>query len=163
MPTNPVFRAGAVALITGGAGGIGLAVARVCARHGMRLALIDNNAVKLSAAKSSLDEVAGEDVVTYDIDVSKIADWRDVKSSVEQKFGGVDFLMLNAGIGIHGSWEDVDYFRTVGNHHPLSQDNLETSSSSIILALIFVSCKTGSQPKLMLYHGSALQHTNAKS
>ncbi|MCJ1412259.1 hypothetical protein MMC19_006352 [Ptychographa xylographoides] len=152
MPTNPVFRAGAVALITGGAGGIGLAVARVCARHGMRLALIDNNAVKLSAAKSSLDEVAGEDVVTYDIDVSKIADWRDVKSSVEQKFGGVDFLMLNAGIGIHGSWEDVDYFRTILN------TNLYGVINGIATFLPII--KSSSSPTSIIITGSKQGITN---
>ncbi|MCJ1282680.1 hypothetical protein MMC26_002005 [Xylographa opegraphella] len=113
MPSHPVFHPGATAFITGGASGIGLAVARLCASHGMNLALLDNNAASLAKAKSSLQETAKAAVETYEIDVGKLEEWKDVKATVEKRFGGVDFLMLNAGVGVHGGWEDVEYFRKI--------------------------------------------------
>ncbi|MCJ1473702.1 hypothetical protein MMC13_002353 [Lambiella insularis] len=113
MPPHPVFRSGATALITGGASGIGLAVARLCSKHGMKLALVDNNAQSLSKAKASLTESAEQDVETYDMDVSKIEEWADVREEVEKRFGGVDLLMLNAGVEAKGGWEDVQYFHKI--------------------------------------------------
>lgn len=77
----------------------------------MKLALIDINADELSKAKGSLGGHAL--IETFAMDVSKIDEWRDLKSSVEKSFGGVDFLMLNAGIGLKGGWEDIDYFHKV--------------------------------------------------
>ena len=79
--------------------------------HGMKLALIDISAHNLSSAKESL----GTDPLTetYSVDVSKIEEWRELKSKVEKSFGGVDFLMLNAGIGPKGGWEDVEYFHKI--------------------------------------------------
>ena len=114
MP-HPVFRAGSTALITGGASGIGLAVARLCSSHGMKLALIDNNAESLSKAKTSLKQTAKEDVETYNMDVGNMMEWMDVKAAVEKKFGVVDFLMLNAGIGVKGTYEDTEYFHRVSS------------------------------------------------
>lgn len=77
----------------------------------MKLALVDISAENLSKAKHSLS--SGVLTETYARDVSKLDQWQDLKSSVEQSFGGVDFLMLNAGIGLKGGWEDTDYFHKV--------------------------------------------------
>lgn len=107
MPPHPVFRPNATALITGGASGIGLAVAHLCKRHGMKIVLVDViNADLLSAAKTAL----GGDTQTYTVDVSKMNDWARLRTAVPE----VDFLMLNAGIGVKGTgWEDVGAFRQV--------------------------------------------------
>ncbi|KAK4957857.1 hypothetical protein LTR28_005551, partial [Elasticomyces elasticus] len=66
MAPTAVFRAGANALITGAASGIGLAVAKLCASHSMNLILVDNNREKLESAKSSIDSKGSIDV--HDID-----------------------------------------------------------------------------------------------
>ena len=113
MPLHPVFRPGATALITGAASGIGLATAKLCSKHGMKLALVDINNQSLAKAKSSFSN--GEPMETYTMDVSKIEEWKTLKKNVESKFGGVDFLMLNAGIGLTGGWEDIDYFHKVSD------------------------------------------------
>lgn len=112
MPLHPVFTTGSsVALITGAASGIGLAVAKLCHKHGMKLALVDRNTEALSEARSHFSH--GSDTHTYAMDVSKIDDWRDLRAKVEMDFGQVSFLMLNAGIGLKSGWEDTDYFHKV--------------------------------------------------
>ena len=47
------------------------------------------------------------------MDVSKLDEWSDLRVKVEMDFGLVQFLMLNAGIGLKSGWEDVEYFQKV--------------------------------------------------
>jgi len=110
-----VFTANKTALITGGASGIGLAVAQLCRKHAMRLILVDNNVDNLAKAKDTLSDNQLEDIETYQVDVSNPDHWKDLKDKVQKKFGGVDFLMLNAGIGAKGSWGDTSYFQKIFN------------------------------------------------
>ena len=110
-----VFRPGATALISGGGSGVGFAFAQLCRSHGMNLALLDINAANLSKAGEVLKpKDHQEKTETYAMDVSSLSDWEEVKSDVEQKFGSVDLLMLNAGAGFKPekgqAWEDVQYF-----------------------------------------------------
>lgn len=111
MALHPVFRAGNSALITGAASGIGLAVAKLCHSHGMKLALVDRNNEALSQARSQFKD--GSDTKTYAMDVSKIDEWSDLRVKVEMDFGQLSFVMLNAGIGLKSGWEDTEYFHKV--------------------------------------------------
>jgi short-subunit dehydrogenase len=97
-----VFRPSAHALITGGASGVGYAVAQLCLKHGMRTTIIDSNRESLDFAQSNLK---GE-VKVIQADVGEKEEWQRVKSEASD----VDFLMLNAGVGGKGSWGDADYF-----------------------------------------------------
>ncbi|KAK4502177.1 hypothetical protein PRZ48_005602 [Zasmidium cellare] len=109
-PTK-VFRSGANALITGAASGVGLAVAKLCASHSMNLILVDNNTSQLETAKSTLSSSAK--VETHSIDVASLDAWQTLKSSVEQGGRKLDFLHLNAGIGLKGDWTDSTYFHKI--------------------------------------------------
>lgn len=108
-----VFRPSATALITGGASGVGLAVAQLCRRHGMKVAVVDWNTDNLARAKETLSEKKPDEVETYQVDVSKSEQWKDLREKVGKKFGEVDLLMLNAGIGLRGTWGDEEYFQKV--------------------------------------------------
>jgi NAD(P)-dependent dehydrogenase (short-subunit alcohol dehydrogenase family) len=99
---SKIFRPSARALITGGSSGIGLAVARLCLAHEMRVTIADANAETLDLAKKNHKG----DITCLKMDVGERADWKRVKEQV----GDVEFLMLNAGVGGQGTWGDEGYF-----------------------------------------------------
>ncbi len=102
---TPTDRAGRVAFITGGAGGIGLAVATLLRRSGMKLALMDLTEPALQAAASKLG--AGE-VLTVTGDVTRPDDCARAVDAAVQRFGGVDLCWANAGIGTLAPLRHVD-------------------------------------------------------
>lgn len=106
-----VFRSGATALITGAASGVGLAVAKLCASHSMDLILVDNNSSALASAKSAISTKGS--VEFHTMDVGSLSDWASLKSSVESSGKKLDFLHLNAGIGLNGKWDDSSYFQKI--------------------------------------------------
>nr|POE47221.1 fatty acyl-coa reductase [Quercus suber] len=106
-----VFRTNATALITGAASGVGLAVAKLCASHSMNLILVDNNNDALSNVKSKL-QTSGS-VSTHTLDVSSLSAWSSLKSTLDSSHITLDFLHLNAGIGLNGDWTDNAYFQQI--------------------------------------------------
>ena len=90
---------GRTAVITGGASGIGLGMARFCKR-GMRLVLADLNEELLQAAEQEFS-AAGVDVVSQICDASKL-EWRlsAWPETAMDRFGGVHVVCSNAGVGI---------------------------------------------------------------
>lgn len=84
---------GKVCLITGGAGSIGLASARLLQQHGAKIALVDSDPQALSAAAASL----GPDVMTLTADVANEADTARYVTATVARFGRIDVLFSNAG------------------------------------------------------------------
>ena len=97
--THPAFSSDSVAVITGGASGIGLAAALKFAALGMRLVIVDRVEEKISAAEGALRAAGARDVMTSAVDVSDRAQMAALESQVAARFGGTDILMNNAGIG----------------------------------------------------------------
>src|ERR1700716_488352 len=91
-----------VAVITGGASGIGLAAAMRFASLGMKVCIADIGAVRLAEAAAKLSSVAkggADDIMTAEVDVSSFEDVAGLESAVPKWGGGTDILMNNAGIG----------------------------------------------------------------
>ncbi|MDP4528288.1 SDR family oxidoreductase [Alkalimonas delamerensis] len=82
--------------ITGGAQGLGLEMARMCAAEGARLALIDMNTEQLAAAKAELS--ASAEVRTYQANVANEAEVEATFAAIGSDFDGLDGLINNAGI-----------------------------------------------------------------
>ena len=87
---------GKTCLITGGAGSIGLASARLLRQHGMRLALVDRDPAALEAAVTSLGGPA-DDLLTLAADVTDEAATRAYIAATLDRFGRLDVLFSNAG------------------------------------------------------------------
>jgi NAD(P)-dependent dehydrogenase (short-subunit alcohol dehydrogenase family) len=99
--THPVLSKGSVAVVTGGASGIGLAAAQRYCQLGLKVCIADLGSERLAAARSTLEPLAAQvdDVLAVETDVSQIEQLRHLEAAVLAKFGGVDLLMNNAGIG----------------------------------------------------------------
>jgi NAD(P)-dependent dehydrogenase (short-subunit alcohol dehydrogenase family) len=90
-----------VAVITGGASGIGLAAAVRFARAGMRVCIADVGEDRLAQAAAALTAAApagAASVMAEVIDVSRVDDLARLESAVRERFGGTDVLMNNAGV-----------------------------------------------------------------
>ncbi|KPM44235.1 hypothetical protein AK830_g2329 [Neonectria ditissima] len=106
------FVAGGVAIITGGASGIGLSLAKKCHGYGMRVIIADWDSSALDAAIKTL----GDGVTPFKMDVAQKEDWDALKKRVDENFDGrVNLLALNAGIGRKTSWDDASTFQDIFN------------------------------------------------
>jgi NAD(P)-dependent dehydrogenase (short-subunit alcohol dehydrogenase family) len=94
-----------VAVITGGASGIGRAMAERFAREGMRIVLADVEQAALDAAEREM-RAAGADVLGVRCDVSKRDEVQALASAAFERYGAVHVLCNNAGVvAYRPSWE----------------------------------------------------------
>jgi NAD(P)-dependent dehydrogenase (short-subunit alcohol dehydrogenase family) len=99
---HEALAAGSVAVITGGASGIGLAAATRFAGLGMKVCIADLGAERLARAAATIAAEAPEGaaaILTAEADVSLAEDLVRLEAAVRGRFGGTDVLMNNAGIG----------------------------------------------------------------
>ena len=88
---------GKVALVTGASRGIGAAVAHSLASHGIHLGL----------ASRSGDDLGIEGAVAAPCDVRRPGDLESLAASTAERFGGIDILVANAGVGAYGPFLDL--------------------------------------------------------
>jgi len=98
---------GKVAVITGAAGGIGGASARLFLSEGAQITVTDLDETRLT-------DLAALGALALRQDVTEEARWREVVDATVEKFGRLDILVNNAGIAIGGNIEKatLDEFRT---------------------------------------------------
>ena len=96
---------GKVAVITGGASGIGRGIAEKCASEGMKVVLADIEEAPLAQAQTEL-KAAGATVLAVRTDVSKRSDVERLARQTLDAFGQVHLLFNNAGVAAGGTpWE----------------------------------------------------------
>jgi NAD(P)-dependent dehydrogenase (short-subunit alcohol dehydrogenase family) len=88
---------GKVAVITGGAGGIGFGLAKHCTDEGMKVVLADIEGPALKAAEDTLRK-ANADVLAVTADVTKMSDIENLAAKTLDTFGAVHILFNNAGV-----------------------------------------------------------------
>ena len=92
---HPAIAPGRVAVVTGGASGIGLAAARRFVELGMRVCIADVDEAALADARGSL----GPNVIAVRTNVAELADVERLRDHALEAFGEVAVLMNNAGVG----------------------------------------------------------------
>ncbi|RWP35947.1 SDR family NAD(P)-dependent oxidoreductase [Mesorhizobium sp.] len=111
----PALGSGNVAVITGGASGIGLAAARRLAAMGLKIVLADIGGARLDEAAQNVATIAGDSaaVLAVATDVSKAEEVDRLAEKAFDAFGGVSLLMNNAGVGNNPGkpWENRDAWK----------------------------------------------------
>src|SRR6266550_2535318 len=92
-----------VAVVTGGNSGIGLATARAFAREGAKVAITGRSDATLKAAQREL----GPDVLVLKADFSQVPVIAKAMDRIKERFGRIDTLFVNAGVGKFVPFEDV--------------------------------------------------------
>jgi len=103
MPsTRPI--SGQVVLITGAARGIGAAAAKQLAAQGAKVALVGLEPDELAKVAAA----CGPDAAWFEADVTDTAAIETAVQGTVERFGGIDVVIANAGIGAGGSVRDID-------------------------------------------------------
>ncbi|MGB3469403.1 MAG: SDR family oxidoreductase [Erythrobacter sp.] len=99
--------AGRVALVTGGAMGLGKADCEMLAREGAHVIVTDRD---IELASAVADAIGGDAMA---LDVTSEAQWQRVMEAVKERHGGLDILVNNAGIVMFETIEDcsLDHFK----------------------------------------------------
>jgi NAD(P)-dependent dehydrogenase (short-subunit alcohol dehydrogenase family) len=122
---------GKVALITGGGAGIGLESARLFAREGARVAVVDVNDAAGQEAVAEL-QASGSEAVFVRADVGQAEDSQSMVRAAEDAFGRLDILFNNAGIS-HA--QDGDAMST--------EEDVWDLTMRVNLKGVFLGCKYG--------------------
>ena len=100
--------AGKTAFITGGASGLGLAMAHSFCAAGMRVAIADIEQAALEKAEAEL-RPSNAEVLALQLDVTDRAAMAQAADSMEQAFGKVHVLCNNAGVAVNGAVHEMSY------------------------------------------------------
>ncbi|MHA6253472.1 glucose 1-dehydrogenase [Oceanobacillus sp. CAU 1775] len=99
---------GKVAIITGAAAGLGKAIALGYAKEGAKIVISDINEERLQLVEQEINNLNG-DVLSYNLDVTNEDQWKDIVKVTVEKFGHLNIVVNNAGIGTHGNIETTTF------------------------------------------------------
>ncbi len=116
MNLDAILKPGALAVITGAAGGIGLAAADLCTRRGMKVVLADLPGETLEHARAALAQAASNpaDILALPTDVADFDQVQRLQTGAAAAFGmAPSLLMNNAGVGLNpgGAAKDLAAWR----------------------------------------------------
>jgi NAD(P)-dependent dehydrogenase (short-subunit alcohol dehydrogenase family) len=94
-----------VAIVTGGASGLGLALAGRCAALGMDVALLDLDGERAASEAARVADTHGVRTLGLAVDIAAAASVDAAADAVEERFGVVDLVVSNVGVQLFGSVE----------------------------------------------------------
>jgi len=143
MKSHPAIAPGRVAVITGGASGIGLAAAKRFVAAGMKVCIADLSRDALDKAVAEIGAPA-DAVLAVPTDVSKLEEMQRLKQTVYGRFGEVAVLMNNAGTAPGGGpfdhyerWRkvlDVNLWGVINGVHAFSQAMIDQGTPCAIVS-----------------------------
>ncbi|CAO1411629.1 unnamed protein product [Diamesa hyperborea] len=89
---------GQLALVTGGANGLGKEIAMCLAKHGMNVSIADVDVVKAQSTANEIMKLYNVKAKAYKLDVSKSEEIIKIRETITQDMGPVDILVNNAGL-----------------------------------------------------------------
>jgi NAD(P)-dependent dehydrogenase (short-subunit alcohol dehydrogenase family) len=98
---------GKTALITGGSKGIGLGVAESLIEQGMKVAVTSRSQAAADEAAASLNKIKPDSAIGIEADVRSLEAQKNSVQAVLDKWGQLDVLVANAGLGNFASIEDM--------------------------------------------------------
>jgi len=96
-----------VAIVTGGASGIGKEICLYLAKKGAKVVVADINYEMAKEVESIIIQEGGEAKATK-VDVSNSAEIEEMIQEIYQQYSKIDLLINNAGIGINGEFQDMN-------------------------------------------------------
>ena len=115
--THPAFTPNRTAVITGGAGGIGLATAERLVALGLNVCIADRDEAQLGAAADTLTKQSArgaDSILAASVDVARLESVQALRDAVIDRFGEVAVLMNNAGTSGGGTaWEGYESWQKV--------------------------------------------------
>lgn len=148
-----------VAIVTGGASGIGLAIAEKLAAENMQTIVIGRDQTKLDAAVQKL----GANAIAISFDLTNIADIPKLVEGLVQQFGKIDVLVNNAGINLKKEFmevTDAEFYQILNTNvmsvFALSREvcrNMLANGSGSIINISSMAAQYG-LPKVIAYTAS---------
>ncbi len=105
LPSDNTYRdlASKIVLVTGGASGIGFAIAKAFAQNGSKVIIVGRNEEKLRKAVEEL----GENAKAYPFDLSELGKLPELVAKIKENAGAIDVLVNNAGINMKKDAQNV--------------------------------------------------------
>jgi NAD(P)-dependent dehydrogenase (short-subunit alcohol dehydrogenase family) len=95
-----------IAIVTGGASGIGKAICIYLAQHGSKVIIADNN-FKMADETASVLSSEGYNGKAVQVDVSNPSEIESLINNTASEYGRIDYLFNNAGISVNGEFQDI--------------------------------------------------------
>ena len=107
-PVLDLFRLdGKLALVTGGAGGLGLTMATALAEVGADVALADRSLAACEKAAAALAASTGRKTKAYEVDVTSPASVEQLVKTIEAEMAPIDVLLNSAGVNVRGNADQL--------------------------------------------------------
>lgn len=96
-----------IAIVTGGSSGVGLGIAKKLVAKDIFTIIVSRSNEKLKKAKLEISKINQDNIYSISADISDSSQVSRMIQEIIEKFGTIDYLVMSAGVSIHGSFNDL--------------------------------------------------------